>query len=137
MYKEAMEIILDWGVELPVYQRSEASIFSSERIVVDSIPKDMTCLLYTSKAGTVDLKDADAGDLAWAGIGQYTDQMNALTFMRAMGRIAGGGTGAEPYLMAKITRGEKTCLLYTSPLRPLRRGFGRRRNKLPGGSFQA
>ena len=39
MYKEA---ILDWGVELPVYQRSEASIFSSERIVVDSIPKDMT-----------------------------------------------------------------------------------------------
>lgn len=60
------------------------------------------------KAGTVDLKDADAGDLAWAGIGQYTDQVNALTFMRAMGRIAGGGTGAEPYLMAKITRGEKT-----------------------------
>ena len=60
------------------------------------------------KAGTVDLKDADAGDLAWAGIGQYPDQVNALTFMRAMGRIAGGGTGAEPYLMAKITRGEKT-----------------------------
>ena len=60
------------------------------------------------KAGTVDLKDADAGDLAWAGIGQYTDQVNALTFMRALGRIAGGGTGAEPYLMAKITRGEKT-----------------------------
>ena len=60
------------------------------------------------KAGTVDLKDADAGDLAWAGIGQYTDQVNALTFMRAMGRIAGGGTGAEPYLMAKSTRGEKT-----------------------------
>ena len=61
------------------------------------------------KAGTVDLKDADAGDLAWAGIGQYTDQVNALTFMRAMGRIAGGGTAAEPYLMAKITHGEKTA----------------------------
>lgn len=61
------------------------------------------------KAGTVDLKDADAGDLAWAGIGQYTDQVNALTFMRAMGRIAGGGTGAVPYLMAKITRGDKTA----------------------------
>lgn len=60
------------------------------------------------KAGTVDLKDADTGDLAWAGIGQYTDQVNALTFLRAMGRIAGGGTAAEPYLMAKITRGEKT-----------------------------
>ena len=61
------------------------------------------------KAGTVGLEDADAGDLAWAGIGQYTDQVNALTFLRAMGRIAGGGTGAEPYLMAKITRGEKTA----------------------------
>ena len=72
----------------------------SERFECDGIPV---------KAGTVDLKDADAGDLAWAGIGQYTDQVNALTFMRAMGRIAGGGTGAEPYLMAKITRGEKTA----------------------------
>ncbi len=60
------------------------------------------------KAGMIDLKDADAGDLAWAGIGQYTDQVNALTFLRAIGRIAGGGTGAEPYLMAKIMRGEKT-----------------------------
>ena len=72
----------------------------SESLECDGIPV---------KAGTVDLKDADAGDLAWAGIGQYTDQVNALTFMRAMGRIAGGGTGAEPYLMAKITRGEKTA----------------------------
>ena len=61
------------------------------------------------KAGTVGLEDADAGDLAWAGIGQYTDQVNALTFLRAMGRIAGGGTAAGPYLMAKITRGEKTA----------------------------
>ena len=72
----------------------------SESFECDGIP---------GKAGTVDLKDADAGDLAWAGIGQYTDQVNALTFMRAMGRIAGGGTGADPYLMAKITRGEKTA----------------------------
>ena len=42
MYKEAMEIILDWGVELPVYQRSEATIFSTERINVDTIAKDQT-----------------------------------------------------------------------------------------------
>ena len=42
MYKEAMDIILDWGVELPVYQRSEATIFSTERINVDTIAKDMT-----------------------------------------------------------------------------------------------
>ena len=42
MYKEAMEIILDWGVELPVYQRSEATIFSTERINIDTIAKDQT-----------------------------------------------------------------------------------------------
>ena len=42
MYKEAMEIILDWGIELPVYQRSEATIFSTERVNIDTIAKDMT-----------------------------------------------------------------------------------------------
>lgn len=73
------------------------------------LTESFECDGIPAKAGTVDLKDADAGDLAWAGIGQYTDQVNALTFMRAMGRIAGGGTGAVPYLMAKITRGEKTA----------------------------
>lgn len=69
----------------------------------------LSCDGYTTAKGSVDLSGADDGDVAWAGIGQYTDQVNALTFMRAMGRIAGGGTGAEPYLMAKITRGEKTA----------------------------
>ena len=42
MYKEAMEIILDWSVELPVYQRSEATIFSTERVNIDTIAKDQT-----------------------------------------------------------------------------------------------
>lgn len=42
MYKEAMEIILDWGVELPVYQRSEVTLFSAERVKTASIPGDMT-----------------------------------------------------------------------------------------------
>lgn len=42
MYKEAMNIILDWGVELPVYQRSECNIFSSERINTATLTPDMT-----------------------------------------------------------------------------------------------
>ena len=42
MYKEAMDIILDWGVELPVYQRSECNIFSSERINTATLTPDMT-----------------------------------------------------------------------------------------------
>ncbi len=42
LYKAAMEIIMDWGVEVPVYQRSEAYIFSSERVDMSSVPTDMT-----------------------------------------------------------------------------------------------
>jgi peptide/nickel transport system substrate-binding protein len=42
LYKAAMEIILDWGVEVPVYQRSEAYIVSTERVDVSSLPTDMT-----------------------------------------------------------------------------------------------
>ena len=42
LYKAAMEVIMDWGVELPVYQRSEAIIVSSERVNIDTLPKDMT-----------------------------------------------------------------------------------------------
>ncbi|MDE7187096.1 MAG: ABC transporter substrate-binding protein, partial [Lachnospiraceae bacterium] len=42
LYKAAMEIIMDWGVELPVYQRSECVTMSSERVNVDTLPQDMT-----------------------------------------------------------------------------------------------
>lgn len=42
LYKAAMEIIMDWGVELPVYQRSDAYIVSTERVDVSSLPNDMT-----------------------------------------------------------------------------------------------
>ncbi len=42
LYKAAMEIIMDWGVELPVYQRSECVMISSERVKVDTLPNDMT-----------------------------------------------------------------------------------------------
>ncbi|MBQ8975637.1 MAG: ABC transporter substrate-binding protein, partial [Oscillospiraceae bacterium] len=42
LYKAAMEIIMDWGVELPVYQRSEAYIFSTERVDISTLPTDMT-----------------------------------------------------------------------------------------------
>ena len=56
----------------------------------------------------VELSGADEGDLAWAGIGQYTDQVTALQFLRFVGVIAGGGEAAEPYLMQKISREGKT-----------------------------
>jgi peptide/nickel transport system substrate-binding protein len=42
LYKAAMEIIMDWGVEIPIYQRSEAYAVSTQRIDVSTLPGDMT-----------------------------------------------------------------------------------------------
>lgn len=41
-YKECLEIILDWGVEIPTYQRQNAIIASSERIDVTTMTPDIT-----------------------------------------------------------------------------------------------
>jgi len=42
IYKAALDKIIDWAVELPVYQRQNATIFSAERINTDTLPGDMT-----------------------------------------------------------------------------------------------
>ncbi len=42
LYKAAMEIIMDWGVEVPIYQRSECYAISSQRVKIASLPSDMT-----------------------------------------------------------------------------------------------
>ncbi len=41
-YKECLEIILDWAVEIPTYQRQNAVIFSTERINMDTVTPDIT-----------------------------------------------------------------------------------------------
>ncbi len=41
-YKSALELLMDWGVELPTYQRQEATLVSTERVNVASIPGDLT-----------------------------------------------------------------------------------------------
>ena len=42
VYKEAMEIIMDWGCELPLYQRKNCYVASTIRVDNDTMPKDMT-----------------------------------------------------------------------------------------------
>ena len=42
MYKEALDIIIDWAVEIPTYQRQNAIIFSAERVNLDTITPDIT-----------------------------------------------------------------------------------------------
>lgn len=62
---------------------------------------------YHCAEGVCDLSDADRGDTAWAGIGQYTVEVNALTFLRFMGMIAGGSEAADPFMMASVTVGDQ------------------------------
>lgn len=40
--KKALDIINDWAVQIPVYQRENATIFSTERINTKSLPENMT-----------------------------------------------------------------------------------------------
>ena len=42
VYKECLDIIIDWAVEMPVYQRQNAVIFSTERVNLDTVTPDIT-----------------------------------------------------------------------------------------------
>lgn len=42
VYKQCLDIVIDWAVEIPVYQRQDCSIFSTERIKADTITPDLT-----------------------------------------------------------------------------------------------
>jgi peptide/nickel transport system substrate-binding protein len=42
IFRSAFDVILDWGVEIPIYQRQNCFIFSTKRIKIDTLPKDMT-----------------------------------------------------------------------------------------------
>lgn len=50
--------------------------------------------------GSANISDAKGGELAWAGIGQYTITANPLKMMTYAGAIANGGTGVQPTLLA-------------------------------------
>ena len=56
-------------------------------------------------AGQFDLTGAADVNVAWGGIGQYTDTITPCRFMTFMGQIAGGGTAAEPYLVRSVSSG--------------------------------
>lgn len=42
IYRDAMDIIMDWGCELPLYQRKDCTVVSTIRVDNDTMPKDMT-----------------------------------------------------------------------------------------------
>ena len=82
----------------------------AEELGVDTLQK------YTEKAGLTSAYSVDGlptakgsfdwdgitdGQLGWAGIGQYRDQVNPCALLLWMGAIANGGKAAEPYLIEK------------------------------------
>ena len=42
IYKEALDIVRDWAVEVPYYQRQNIYVYSTERVNVDTITPDIT-----------------------------------------------------------------------------------------------
>ena len=42
LYRECLEIINDWAVEIPMYQRQNVVIFSTQRVNMDTVTPDMT-----------------------------------------------------------------------------------------------
>ena len=42
IYKEALDFVVDYAVEIPVYQRQEAAVTSTERVNIDTLVKDPT-----------------------------------------------------------------------------------------------
>ncbi len=42
VYKQCLDIILDWAVEIPTYQRLNVIVFSTERIKIDTLTPDIT-----------------------------------------------------------------------------------------------
>ena len=62
----------------------------------------------TTARGNYNIQDAGAASFAWSCIGQHSNTINPARFMTFMGSIAGGGQGAEPYLVAEVSCGDET-----------------------------
>ena len=49
VYKQCLDIILDWAVEIPIYQRQNCIIYSPERLNADTFTKDVSTFYYWYK----------------------------------------------------------------------------------------
>ena len=57
MYKTCLDIVVDWAVEVPVYQRQNAIIFSTERINMDTVTPDITTFYgWMAEVQNIELK---------------------------------------------------------------------------------
>ena len=57
MYKACLDIVIDWAVETPIYQRQNAIIFSTERVNMDTVTPDITTFYgWMAEVENIELK---------------------------------------------------------------------------------
>lgn len=74
--------------------------------------------IQTAK-GHFSVAQAAAVELAWAGVGQYTNLVNPCAFLCFVGAIANGGQGMQPYVMQSIRAGDQW--VYEAKAAPMER----------------
>ncbi|MGI6150430.1 MAG: ABC transporter substrate-binding protein [Christensenellales bacterium] len=58
IYKLALDEIADWAVELPTYQRQNCTVFSTQRVKMDTVTPDMTSYwLWMKEAEKIEMVD--------------------------------------------------------------------------------
>lgn len=57
----------------------------------------------TIAAGNFDISPDNSGSLAWSGIGQSTNLVNPISFLRFVGALANNGTAISPFLLKNET----------------------------------
>ena len=60
----------------------------------------------TTTKGNFEVSNAVDQELAWSGIGQYTDLINPCAFVRFVGAIGNGGVLSKPHVVSEITIGK-------------------------------
>lgn len=73
-----------------------------------SVTKSVSFDGITTAQGNFDIQGASAEQVAWSGIGQHKDQVNPCAFMAFMGAVAADGVGIQPYVVNRITVGDRT-----------------------------
>ena len=91
------EIALELGAETLARYAEQFGV--TEQITFDGI---------TTAAGNFEVLNTSDVNVAWSAIGQYNDQANPCAFLTYVGAIAGGGKGAMPYFVERITVGDTT-----------------------------
>lgn len=59
----------------------------------------------TTAKGKYDVRGEAEVNIAWSGVGQFTDQINPCAFLTFVGAIAAGGQGVAPHLVNEIRDG--------------------------------